>query len=274
MKQTRILLCVVSFLIVFNILAPVLHAQQPLSGMSEEERNKKIKDAIQKHREEKEKTRHPKVSTVLTELEDEYNRGAEEAEKKFNAGEVLHDENGAAITKLEDAKKKGGGDAAQKLAKRNGREIKEGNKIFVMITLDIGLSGEAFDKQLLEPYGVEDIGRSSGNFITAYVPIDKIRKIADEVEGIVWIDAPISIPTPDNFRSEGLSKIGFSNYSAVGITGAGVKVAVIDVEFGSLNNAINSGDLPSNITKVDCTGSSHSEQGEESFALLRAINLP
>lgn len=253
MKHNRILLCVVLFLMILNILVPVLYAQQSLSGMSEEERNQKIKDAIQKHREEKEKTGHPKVDPILTDLEDEYKKGSEESAKKFNAGEVLHDENGAVITRLADAEKKGARDAAKKFAKKNGRDIKDGNKITVEITLEPGISGEAFDKTLLEPYGIEAISTSSGNYIWADIPIDKIRNIADEVDGIVFIRAPISIPTPDSYRSEGLSKVGFSNYSAAGIRGSGVKVAVIDVEFGGLNNAISNGDIPSSIAKVDCT---------------------
>lgn len=41
MKQNRILFCVISFLILFNILVPVLYAQQPLSGMRQEDKNKK-----------------------------------------------------------------------------------------------------------------------------------------------------------------------------------------------------------------------------------------
>ncbi|MDO8446532.1 MAG: hypothetical protein Q7T53_10605 [Deltaproteobacteria bacterium] len=254
MKQNRILLCVVLFQMIFNILVPVLYAQQPLSEMSEEERNKKIKDAIEQHRKEKEKTRHPKVSSLLTDLEDEYNKGAEEAAKKFNAGEVLQDESGAVITKLEDAEKKGGGDAAKKFAKRNGIEIKDGNKTPVRITLGNGQAAETFDKILLESYGGEDIG-GWGKYIGADIPVDKLRKIADEVEGIIWIERPTPA-VPESFRSEGLSKIGFQNYSTAAIRGSGVKIAVIDIGFKYLSNAISNGDLPGNVTKIDCTSRS------------------
>ncbi|MDO8446534.1 MAG: hypothetical protein Q7T53_10615 [Deltaproteobacteria bacterium] len=270
MKQNRILLCVVLFLMVFNILVPVLHAQQPLSGMSEEERNKKIKDAIEKKRKEIDEKRHPKVDHKLTELEDEYNKGAEEAAKKFNAGEVLKDDNGVAITKLEDAEKKGGGDTAKEFAKKRKIRLKE-NKVSVEITLEGGLTADTFDKKALEAYGGEDIG-GWGRRLYADIPIDKIRKIADEVEGVAWMKALSSVLLIDSYRSEGLSKIGFSNYSAAGIRGTGVKIAVIDLGFEGVSNAISNSDLSENIIKVDCTDACHSEQGEESFVLLRATN--
>lgn len=249
MKQKRILLCVVLCLMVFNVLIPVLYAQQPLSEMSEEERNKKVKDAIGQHRKEKEKTRHPKVSSLLTDLEDEYNKGAEEAAKKFNAGEVLQGESGAVISNLEDAKKKGGGDAAKAFAKKRGINS-NGEGVSVEIFLKQGITSDIFDKSLLEAYGCDvELSDLKSERILAHCPINKLRDIADGVEEIYSITPYASMAIPLSFRSEGLNKVGFSNYSAAGINGSGVKVAVIDLGFKGLSSAISNGDLPGSLTK-------------------------
>lgn len=246
MNRNRIALFALLFLIVFNILVPTLHAQ-PLSEMSEEERNQKIKQEIERVKKEREKYKHPKVAEILVELEEAYKNGAEEAAKRFQAGETLKDKEGKNITSLEDAEKEGAEEAAEKFAKENDLRIKKGNKIRLTLILKIGFTAETIDNAVLHPYGGE-IGKGSGNRLQAEIPIYQIRKIADEVEWIEWIELP-SYGVPLSYSSEGVGLTGTSSYHAANIDGAGIKVAIIDLGFAGLSSAISSGDIPSNVIK-------------------------
>lgn len=238
-------------LIVFNMHVPVLYAQS-WSEMSKDEQNKKIKEEIERVRKEKAKYQHPKVDDVLVEIEDEYKKGADDAAKRFAAGEVLKDEDGTVITKSEDAYKKGGVAAVKSKFGHDRRvKIKEGNKIRVVIYL---IPESTLDKAKFEFLGAT-FGHVFDYVFEADIPLDKIRKIADEVEGVQRIELP-DAPVPLSYKSEGLGKIGFSNYSAAGIRGSGVKIAVIDLGFAGLSSAISNGDLPGSVIKVDCTGTS------------------
>lgn len=59
---------------------------------------------------------------------------------------------------------------------------------------------------------------------------------------------------PHAVTSEGVALTGAGDMQAVGNNGAGVKVGVIDLGFASLASAQASGDLPSNLSIVDYTG--------------------
>lgn len=241
MNKNRITLFPLLFLIIFNILVPVLHAQ-PLSEMSEEERNQKIKQEIERVKKEREKYKHPKVAEALVELEEAYKNGAEEAAKRFQAGETLKDKEGKPITALEEAKKKGAEEAAEKFAKENDLRIKGGNKVEVHLILSPDISAEQFDKAVLQSYGCEEI-YGSGNSLYADVPINMIKKIGDEVEGIASMELP-SYGVPLSYSTEGIGLTGASSYHAANIDGTGVKVAVIDLGFAGLSSAISGGDIP------------------------------
>ncbi len=227
MNRNRITLFALLFLLVFNVLVPVLHAQL-LSEMTETERNQKIKDAIEKRKKERAKFQHPKVSEMLVELEEEYNKGAEEWSKRFAAGEALKDENGNAVTTAEDASKKGGIAAAKKFARIHKLSLVDEKYIFVEITFKPGITGETFDATQIEKLGGRINAR--GYKMDAYIPIHSIRNIADKIDEIQLIELPHPIKLL-NIQSEGLRNIGFSNYSGAGIRGQNVKVGVIDKGF-------------------------------------------
>jgi len=53
---------------------------------------------------------------------------------------------------------------------------------------------------------------------------------------------------------QGVAKTGAADMQAMGNTGAGVKIGIIDLGFSSLTAAKNSGDLPLNMVAVDYTG--------------------
>ncbi len=247
MNKNRTTLFALLFLLIFNIHIPIVLAQKPVSEMSEEERNQKIKQEIERFKKEKEKYQHPKVTPILLELEEAYKNGSDEAAKRFQAGETLKDKEGKVITTLEDAKKKGAEAATKEFANKNGINS-NGISVTVDIFLKNGVTSDIFDKSRLEAYGCDvEMPAFKSERISASCPIYKIKDIADGIEEINLITPYIPMVVPLSYRSEGLNKVGFSNYSAARINRTGVKAAVIDLGFAGLSSAI-------------C----HSEQGEES----------
>ena len=82
-----------------------------------------------------------------------------------------------------------------------------------------------------------------------------LETIADNVKGISFIKLP-DRAIPSAIESEGVDLTGASSYHSAGYTGAGVKVAVIDIGFAGLSSAISHGELPNTAIMIDCTGSS------------------
>src|SRR3990172_1861233 len=160
---------------------------------------------------------HPKLESVLTELQEEY-------EKNTVTG--------------------------QEFAMKRDIRVKDQDKVTVFLISEIGQTTDAIDKKLLRAYGANII-KSADNVLKADVPINRLRKIAD-VKAISYIRLP-DRPVPLT-QSQGVSLTGASSYHSAGYTGSGVKVAVIDLGFAGLSSAISSGELPSNVVKVDCTG--------------------
>ena len=114
--------------------------------------------------------------------------------------------------------------------------------------------GDRIDETALSDMGAE-ITKRSGGVIRAQVPANMLTAVADTVSGISFVKSPdLIIPTV--VESQGVHLTGADTYHNAGFDGTGVKVAVIDVGFQYLSNAINNGELPSNVIKVDCTGTS------------------
>lgn len=57
-----------------------------------------------------------------------------------------------------------------------------------------------------------------------------------------------------SITGQGVAKTGAADMHAMGKTGAGIKIGIIDLGFASLSSAQASGDLPSNLTITDYTG--------------------
>ncbi len=162
---------------------------------------------------------HPKVESVLTELADRYAAGP------LRAQAFVRDR---AIPGV------------------------ERNKVTVYIVAerDGGLSAAGSDA--LRGFGAE-IVKSAGRLVKARIPLDAVRRIADSVPGVAFIQLP-DRPHPLAVTSEGVALTQASRYHASGVIGTGVKVAVIDVGFAGLSTAISSGDISPQAVRVDCTG--------------------
>jgi hypothetical protein len=175
-------------------------------GSSDEETNKRVRELIEKHRKEKEK-QHPKINSNLTDVEDAY--------------------------------KKDGVEAAIKIAKERHLDI-----ITVDIVLQPGFSAEDFDLTLFKPFEV-DVITAAGDGFLANVPINRLREIADNLEAIAYIRPP-NKPKALTYQSEAVTQnlIGSLSYISSGLTGSGVKVAVLDDGFKGVDSAIKACELP------------------------------
>ncbi len=111
--------------------------------------------------------------------------------------------------------------------------------------------GTSVDETALNDLGAQII-KQADNVIKAEVPIDMLTAVADNVKGVSFMKTPDKL-IPVAVTSEGVDLTGADTYHNSGYTGSGVKVAVFDVGFIGLSNAISNNELPNNVVKVDCT---------------------
>ena len=99
--------------------------------------------------------------------------------------------------------------------------------------------------------GTVEVGAGSG--VQALVPSQSLRAVAQR-PGVRNV-APPARPVPLAVAGEEVGSTGAAGWQTAGITGAGVKVAIIDVGFAGLASAQATGDLPASVlTQDDCAG--------------------
>ncbi|MFC1808377.1 CFI-box-CTERM domain-containing protein [Candidatus Omnitrophota bacterium] len=91
------------------------------------------------------------------------------------------------------------------------------------------------------------------NLYDVYIPPVNILKLVDESNAIFLIRHPL-IPVPLAETSEGVALTAATTYQGNGYTGSGVDVAVIDLGYSNLDDAVLNGDIPSNYKGDDETG--------------------
>ena len=99
---------------------------------------------------------------------------------------------------------------------------------------------------------------SSSGLVQALVPPTALAPLG-QVSAIRYVRAPFH-PQVDAVQGEGVAAVGAPAWHALGRTGAGAKVAIIDLGFEGLAASQASGDLPASLTTVDyCGGLSNGE---------------
>jgi hypothetical protein len=162
--------------------------------------------------------RHPKISSYLQKLEKEYKEGA-------NTGNLI----------------------AQSI--NAGSPTPDRVPVYLM-----SAPGARIDETALSDLGAE-ITKRSGNVIRAQVPVNMLTAVADTVSGVSFMKTSDPL-IPAAVESQGVSLTGADTYHNANYDGTGVKVAVVDVGFQYLSDAISNHELPSNVVKIDCTGAS------------------
>ncbi len=191
----------------------------------------RIKEEVEKY--------HPKLESVLGKL----------AEKRFES-EI----------------------AMQELAQQRGIPL-ENDQVRVILVPPSGEDASAIDQSALVSYEAVVVAVSK-HLMRVRVPISLLEEIADNVAGISYIRLPykpfsdmldeeleLSLSDYTAFKqisggavSQGVELTGASDYHNSGYKGQNTKVAVVDMGFANLTNSQNHGELPSNITTKDFTG--------------------
>ncbi|HSB05555.1 MAG TPA: S8 family serine peptidase [Thermodesulfobacteriota bacterium] len=144
-----------------------------------------------------------------------------------------------------------GKEISSSFAQSHDLRMDEQEKVTVFILPKAGETKEAIDIETLKAYGGEVL-KSGHSVIKAKVPILLLDHIADYVEGINFIKRP-DRPYAE-IVSEGVGLTGASFFQASGYSGQNVKVAIIDLGFAQLSEAISAGVLPVSVIKIDCSG--------------------
>lgn len=104
----------------------------------------------------------------------------------------------------------------------------------------------------ISKYDARIIHKRNG-LIAIEAPVDNIENLVNETNAIKNVRLPVKF-YPMAVTSEGLEPIGANNFHNAGHTGAGVRIAIIDVGFKGLSEAYRNGDIPYGARTYDLTG--------------------
>lgn len=107
------------------------------------------------------------------------------------------------------------------------------------------------DQSQLSEFGCEVIA-TSRSFLQVVAPISQLHALAG-LNGVRFIRAPIR-PHGSSTTSQGVALAGADTHHRNGVTGAGVRVAIIDSGFEGIDQAAQAGDLPTRWRWWDFTG--------------------
>ncbi|MFC1839531.1 S8 family serine peptidase [Thermodesulfobacteriota bacterium] len=104
----------------------------------------------------------------------------------------------------------------------------------------------------MDKYGGRII-RKRRNLMAVEIPVDRIEQLVEENDAIARARFPFKL-YPHGDVSEGVEITNADIFHDTVYKGSGVKVAVIDVGFMGLTEAIENGDLPENVVQYDFSG--------------------
>jgi PKD repeat protein len=94
---------------------------------------------------------------------------------------------------------------------------------------------------------------ASSSLVKITVPVGQLAALVAQLSGVAFVRAPY-VPYALGTPSQGVAAIQADAYHNAGVTGSGVKVAVIDLGFYGLAQAQARGDLPASVVQNDLTG--------------------
>jgi len=149
----------------------------------------------------------------------------------------------------------GGASSARTAAQSQGISPRSGGRIAVILEANGTLGASSIDVGEVTRRGgqVDAVSRS---FMRVLVPYGSLRTLADHPDvSVARVPTSAIANSMGSNVSESPGLTGAANVVLSGITGAGVKVAVIDLGFVGLSNAMALGELPVGTVSVDYTGS-------------------
>ncbi|MFP6584912.1 MAG: S8 family serine peptidase [Candidatus Hydrogenedentota bacterium] len=148
-----------------------------------------------------------------------------------------------------------GATGAQSAARSHGLASRSGGRLAVILEANDSLGALSIDvgEVLLRGGQVDAVSRS---FMRVLVPYGSLRTLAGHPDiRIARVPTPAVESSMGPNVSESPALTDAANVQLSGITGAGVKVAVIDLGFIGMTSAIGLGELPAGTTGVDFSGS-------------------
>jgi len=146
----------------------------------------------------------------------------------------------SSLAQLVDALEGGGALEAASLAEGTGIELR-GDTIRVIAEVDRGKAEDA--ARVAEQLGGVFEG-STGNLVQVLMPVSSLEELASHEE-VRYVREPIRF-LPLAVTSEGVGVSGVAPWRSAGLTGAGVKVAVVDKSFTGYPSALGT-ELPSTV---------------------------
>jgi len=148
-----------------------------------------------------------------------------------------------------------GAAGAQTTAQSQGLTPRSGGRLAVILEPKgtLGASSINVGEVVRRGGQVDAVSRS---FMRVLVPYGSLQTLADHPDiKIARVPTPAVESAMGSNVSESVGLTGAANVQLSGITGVGVKVAVVDLGFIGLADAINLGELPAGTVAVDYTGS-------------------
>ncbi len=168
-----------------------------------------------------------------------------------------------------------GGIAARKHASRQGVQLSSSNRITVIAELE---QNARLAPEKILTLGGSVLGRAD-NLIEIKLPVDRLEDLVENNRSIHYLRTPytplaFSEVEYGSYFSNGVNLTGGGLYHSKNLLGRGVKIAVIDVGFGSFNYAREDGDLPGKViadTK-DYTGGGFLNGGYHGTAVAEIVH--
>ncbi|HZE96062.1 MAG TPA: Ig-like domain-containing protein [Planctomycetota bacterium] len=169
---------------------------------------------------------------------------------------------GSLLSQLADAHEQGGDERASRRGEELGLRHYDGEKpgdVTVLVEPLDGKDASSIDRDDILRRGGEITGESE-SFLRVKVPVRALRRLSAHV-GLRTVRTPTMARALEGLGanlSESVALTGASSLQLAGSTGAGVKIAVVDLGFIGLASTIAAGELPANTVKVLLSGQSGS----------------
>ena len=170
--------------------------------------------------------------------------------------------------------------AIETIAARFGIPIRTSDgTVTVALVLASGITSSARVGALEALGGAAIVTNDRLGLIRVELPLSRLTECVDAVEGVALARPPyvahvVAVSDPSVSMVEGTAEIGAEAFHEVGLTGEGVRVAVIDLGFAGLGETQARGELPFAVVQEDLTGdglASGTTHGTASAAAIHSI---
>jgi subtilisin family serine protease len=153
-------------------------------------------------------------------------------------------------------------------ARRAGLTVRAGGRVRVVVET----SARAGAVAAIHRDG-GSVEATAGSLVQAIVPPSRLPELARN-PSVRLVRAPAR-PVFLDLRGEGVAKTNATTWHGAGLTGAGVKVAVIDGGFGGLDDLKGAGEIPASAVSVDyCPGDFSADRHGAAVAEIVADEAP